>query len=530
MRHGINYKAAVFTLLITPLLAKADVWVPPWGESLYDSTLVTVLYSDTAIDVTIATKMAARKFVSDDYILTWTRNDSGGFINHRFTEGTFSDSILEFDRNSRFGTQLRGISRCQLEDTASFTLITRLHYPATNEVLPPQSLAYRQNFSNYTDDPAWGGWGLLFERSVRWHFRVVSNREVTAWAGDGHGGRPTGQDISFSGETHWDLSYSGGVLLSDVHSFIDTVDDTIMYGLTPEVRMATPGIILDEDVRIYISYADNGAWHYMQHADINLEPELARSLSPMYLWYPNDETSARVRLQGFKMSGIWGHESEVWQDDSAEVHIVRDGGQNGFFIKIPSLECEYQTPNGYWHWTDVRLQVDIDQALVGGETARFILITAPLDYSRLNFAITDGWETGFVRWDNPFDDLVVNPDRTRLTMRGICDEPGVAQVWWGPVSVGNERVVDVPAEFCLTSVAPNPFNSRTTIRYELPKASDVQMDVVDMSGRSMHSEQIAGETGQNTISIDAVNLPAGIYLLQVTSEGKALRAKVVCVK
>jgi hypothetical protein len=525
MRHVFYTIVAVFTLISLPLISHADVWVPPWGESLCDSTLITVNYSDTAIDVTILTRMAARKFVSDDYLLTWTRNDSGGYFDHQFTEGSFTDSIIGLDDDNRFATRLTGISRCLLEDTTTFSLTTRLHYPHNDQFQAPQWMEYRQTLMGHTDDPAWGGWGMVFEESVPWHFRVVSNQEVTAWADNG-GGVQSGSDISFEGETGWDMAFGAGVFINPAESYHDFVEDTVTYALTPEVRMATPGIILDEDVRIYISYADQGAWHYMQHADITLNAGLACFLAPMYLWYPNDETDARVRLQGFRLSGAWGHDNEIWQDDSAEVHEVRQGGQNGFFIKIPSLDCHYQTPNGYWRWTDVRLRVDIDQPIDSVETTRFILITAPLDYSRITFAITNGWDVGFVRWNNPFDDIEVG--NTWLRMQGICAEPGVAQVWWGPVTVGYEPVP--PAEFTITSVAPNPFNSRTSLNYTLPKASEVRLTVIDMNGRIQHQEQLPGDAGVNTISLDASNLPAGIYLAELGSEGKVLRVKMVCVK
>ena len=43
----------------------------------------------------------------------------------------------------------------------------------------------------------------------------------------------------------------------------------------------------------------------------------------------------------------------------------------------------------------------------------------------------------------------------------------------------------IPASFALRQNQPNPFNARTTIRFELPMATMVRMEVFDLQGRRL---------------------------------------------
>jgi|GEM_PF-5439025 len=534
--HQIRLSCAALSALalvfLTPLAANADVWIPPWGESLYDSTFFTITYSDTGIDVRIETRMAARKFVSDDYLLTWSRTDSAGYFQIRDSRAAFSDSIA----NAHFGSfdaAFIGLSRCLLEDTVTFALTTRLFHPVSDTVLAPHWLSYRQNLLRRSGDPAWGEFGEMppYDDPTDWYVRVVSNRDVTVEA---NGERRSGRDVVFTGRMgpfDWRMAFGCAVFLSGNSSYRDQVTDEIAFELTPEVRMEVPDIIVSEDVRIGISTTEpRGAWHYVQHAEISLNPGLAVSLAPMYLWYPNDQTEAVVRLKGFQLSGAWGHDIERWQDVPADIRVVEgEGRQSGFFIRIPSLANQVQGQR-YWHWTDVRLQVDIDQGMAGQESARFILITAPLDYSRIVFTITRGWEVGFTRWENPFDDFAINGSRTILILRGLAAEPGVAEVWWGPVAVP-VTLPETPLALTLDEPYPNPFNRTTSLAFSLPDESDVRLTAFDLTGRAVIAiDQGRFGAGTHQSKWDASGLESGIYLIRLEAGGEVRTAKAVVVK
>lgn len=80
-------------------------------------------------------------------------------------------------------------------------------------------------------------------------------------------------------------------------------------------------------------------------------------------------------------------------------------------------------------------------------------------------------------------------------------------------------VADVPASFTLHGNYPNPFNPSTTIRFDLPEAADVKVEVVDLLGRVvLQLEQPGVSAGTNrSVQIDASALASGTYLYRLTA-------------
>jgi probable HAF family extracellular repeat protein len=87
-----------------------------------------------------------------------------------------------------------------------------------------------------------------------------------------------------------------------------------------------------------------------------------------------------------------------------------------------------------------------------------------------------------------------------------------------PVSTGveDEIVETIPIDFVKLNNYPNPFNASTTIRYSLPRSSDVSIEIYDILGRLVEalnvSEQIAGE---HQISWNAADQPSGTYFYRM---------------
>ena len=79
----------------------------------------------------------------------------------------------------------------------------------------------------------------------------------------------------------------------------------------------------------------------------------------------------------------------------------------------------------------------------------------------------------------------------------------------------------LPSEFVLRGNYPNPFNPTTTISFDLPETGDVQVDVLDLLGRSMMSipSQSMSAGVNRTVSIDAADLTSGIYMYRVLVRG-----------
>jgi hypothetical protein len=129
------------------------------------------------------------------------------------------------------------------------------------------------------------------------------------------------------------------------------------------------------------------------------------------------------------------------------------------------------------------------------------------------------------------------------------------RVWFGREGVGNDGPtwaymdpnvvltgVDdagaLPRTFELLGNYPNPFNPSTTIRYSLPEASMVTLEVYDVLGRQVATQQLGVmQPGLQQASFSAFNLSSGMYVyrLQMTSTANAalratLQSKMMLVK
>ena len=63
---------------------------------------------------------------------------------------------------------------------------------------------------------------------------------------------------------------------------------------------------------------------------------------------------------------------------------------------------------------------------------------------------------------------------------------------------------------------PNPFNPSTTISYELPEPTSVQLSVFDMLGREV-AVLVDGErsAGRHAVRFNAEGLTSGIYVYRI---------------
>ncbi|MEM8486623.1 MAG: FG-GAP-like repeat-containing protein [Bacteroidota bacterium] len=82
-------------------------------------------------------------------------------------------------------------------------------------------------------------------------------------------------------------------------------------------------------------------------------------------------------------------------------------------------------------------------------------------------------------------------------------------------------VVDLPTEYALESNYPNPFNPTTTIKYDVPEASSVKLEVYDMMGRRI-ATLVNGQLGAgryeatwNARSDSGAPVASGVYLYRL---------------
>jgi hypothetical protein len=78
----------------------------------------------------------------------------------------------------------------------------------------------------------------------------------------------------------------------------------------------------------------------------------------------------------------------------------------------------------------------------------------------------------------------------------------------------------LPERFELRANYPNPFNPATQIRFALPEASEVRLEVFDAPGRRVAVlADGMRSAGVHTVSFQAGSLSSGVYIARLTAPG-----------
>lgn len=90
---------------------------------------------------------------------------------------------------------------------------------------------------------------------------------------------------------------------------------------------------------------------------------------------------------------------------------------------------------------------------------------------------------------------------------------------------------ELPSQLALDQNYPNPFNPTTTIRYALPEAGNVRLDVFNVLGQRV-ATLINGEqtAGFHSLQFDGSRLSSGVYLYRLQSGNQVITRKMLLVK
>ena len=86
-----------------------------------------------------------------------------------------------------------------------------------------------------------------------------------------------------------------------------------------------------------------------------------------------------------------------------------------------------------------------------------------------------------------------------------------------------KKEMNLPKEFALHNAYPNPFNPVTTIKYDIPEQSQVQLIIFDLLGRKINTlKNKTEEAGWYSIKWDGTNkngkpLSSGMYIIHITA-------------
>ena len=89
----------------------------------------------------------------------------------------------------------------------------------------------------------------------------------------------------------------------------------------------------------------------------------------------------------------------------------------------------------------------------------------------------------------------------------------------------------MPTEFELSQNYPNPFNPSTTIRFSLPKETQLKINIYNMLGELVETlAEGTYETGYHKATFNASSLPSGAYVYRIESSDFVQVRKMVLIK
>lgn len=95
-----------------------------------------------------------------------------------------------------------------------------------------------------------------------------------------------------------------------------------------------------------------------------------------------------------------------------------------------------------------------------------------------------------------------------------------------------EIAEEIPSSILLNQNYPNPFNPSTTLSFELPNASNVQLQVFNMMGQRVATliQNQAFTAGSHQVRFDASNLPSGVYIYRLQASVTTATRKMTLIK
>jgi len=159
----------------------------------------------------------------------------------------------------------------------------------------------------------------------------------------------------------------------------------------------------------------------------------------------------------------------------------------------------------------------IDSKLYAGSTTGLSVST---DLGNTWISVNDGLPATCIY------DIAVNGDNAFLgTSNGLWRRP------FAEITDAKEVKSSLPTEYLLSQNYPNPFNPATTISFNLPKTSQVNLVVYNILGKEVKTlVNEVKSAGSYNIHFDAGSLPSGVYFYRLTAGSFSETRKLVLMK
>ncbi|MFC1482126.1 T9SS type A sorting domain-containing protein [Candidatus Neomarinimicrobiota bacterium] len=433
--------------------------------------------------------------------------------------------------------------------------------------------------------------GLIVATSVLfgdWHYAGLRGRQVntleistqTIYAGTNRG--IFMKDLSIS-DTTW---ISLGLSQNSISTLLVLNSDTILAGVD------VTGQAIDTATAIFRTTDGGTTWHHFQNGfggDLGLPDVLtlhAQPGSPQNLFATGFMQVAKSTDGGLNWRLVWGE----WDWLGMGTHFLSfnpgspqtmwAGGESGvlfpYLVKSTDYGESWQFLNIDGGGDNACYSMAIDplnsDVLYVGMEGRIIKTTnGGIDWSTVfmpdsypyffglaisSYNSTRVYAAGAVHTDSPQDIILyysnnggdswstyVKASSGHGTSSMIHnEESGQDVLYFGTYSDGiyrfNASVLDLqdgfeelPRQFDFHPAYPNPFNPVTTMRFDLPQASEASLIVYDITGRQV--AQLANgylEPGQHQVQWDGQGFPSGIYIARLMTLEYTKSIKMVLLK
>ena len=189
--------------------------------------------------------------------------------------------------------------------------------------------------------------------------------------------------------------------------------------------------------------------------------------------------------------------------DTVEIYLMADEDMN---LEEFADDADFDMPKDSLRWqvsvSDDTLKFDFDP-----ET-KDLTLTAPeyMDVFTVTITVTD--DSGAVAEGMFYVNVTVDP-----------------------TAIEDNLEYGIPTEYVLKQNYPNPFNPTTNIKFGMPQASDVVLEVYNLLGQKIVTLfEGYKAAGYHVVDFDASNLPTGMYFYRIQSEKFQSVKKMMLVK
>lgn len=395
------------------------------------------------------------------------------------------------------------------------------------------SMGYQRWFRKANDSNVWAEMGhvLLPDTEVFFTDFVYDNSQTIFAAVQ----KSTGVG-AVAALSHFVQSSDGGVtwqmgpeqpsnLIWDWESFVDDSGQVVLLGA--------------DRSQLYLSENLGTTWltqPFPSLADDRYRRNLLRAGHSLYFCGSDSVTGRPAVYRRAILGGEWENlGSPFWDWDEGVFWVIPEAFDAGIMLEVLGMQSPFDlyswTSDG-WRWRTPPTE---------GSDWSFLSLADPL---RLLVTTWDGrilishdtamtWQP--INSPLPFADA--SPQLYDLALSSATN-----RIWLsttiGPCYLTLDELLssdpprrNVPIADLALSIAPNPFNEQTAIRYEIPVAGQAKLELFDLTGRQVKT--LADEQrvpGNYLLNFKADGMASGVYFLRLSQAGTSRTAKILLLR